>query len=271
MLGQIEHQERQRQHGDDQRVGLPAAFSRRDAFAEHIKDAGRGHVPVVKDQRRAEVGERPDKNDAPAREHAGQHQRQGDLAKQPPAGVAQVARGMLKARVHVGQGRCQVQVHDRIQVQDFENHYAPETCPAQDVQRLFQARVGQHQVQRTVFRQQPAHADGPDERRYDHRQEKQAAEQRLAPKAKPDGNKRQRQGHRHGQKRHGGGEDQAVCQPTLFARCRVVGAGEQATQRPGTDGPDDSAGEIGAPESASSAQRPRPCDRRADCERDQQR
>ena len=82
-----------------------------------LKIWNRDDLPVFKDQRGPQVGEGPDKHDDGPCEIARQHQRKSNRPKQLKPARTQVASSFLEAWIHIGQGRCHVEVHNGIEVE----------------------------------------------------------------------------------------------------------------------------------------------------------
>ena len=200
-LRDIEEPRRHDEHEGDQRI---AHWVLVDAV-ERVEYLHGDNAAVLEDQRRAEVGERPDEHDRRAREIAGQHERERDALEQPPAACADVPPRFLQARINIRQGRRHVQVHDRIQVQHLHDDHARHAA-AEPVNRLTDhPQRRENLIDRPAASEDLPHAHCADERRQHHRHEKQSVEERLAAEFAADHGERDR----HGDKRRDEGDREA--------------------------------------------------------------
>ena len=133
-----------------------------------------------------------------------------------PAGGAEVFGGFLHGGVDVGEGGGDIQVQDRVEVQGVERDDAPEAVlpePVDGPVRREEMEVVQEGVDAALLAEDFFDADGPDERRQDHRREQQRGERlfsrELVVVAQP--GERHRQGERR--ERAGDGEEEGVTQP----------------------------------------------------------
>ena len=120
-----------REHDDHERVRERIVAD----VLQAVVNLHRHHPGVVKDQRHAEFGERPDEDDGGAGEQARVDQRQRDAPEAPQARAAEVGGGLLHGRIDVGQRRDGVQIDDRVEAECLDEHDAPELAGGKPVER----------------------------------------------------------------------------------------------------------------------------------------
>ena len=169
-LGKGEKNGRQEDHEDDQAVPHRVLVD----VGEHVEDPDGDEVPVVEDERRAQVGERPDEDDDGPGEIAGEHEGPGDPAEEPEARGAEIAGGFLHVGVDVGHRGRDGHVKDRVEVEHLQDDHGPESS-AQPVDRLpDHAGIEQEEVDRAEAGEHLLHPHGADEGRQDERDEEKA-------------------------------------------------------------------------------------------------
>ena len=101
----------------------------------------------------------------------------------PQPGAAEILRGLLHRRIDVGERGDGVEVDDRVERKRLDDGDAPELVRREPVERPAvrpQAELDDEGVERAVLPEDLLDADGADERRQDHRDENERAEQPLA-------------------------------------------------------------------------------------------
>src|ERR1044071_5106557 len=127
----IEEQQRYEYHRDDERVAHRVLVK----VGYHIKNLHRNQVAVLEDQRGAEIGKCPDENDDRAGKISRKHQRKRDRTKKLEPARSHVAGRFLNARIDIRQSSGEIQIHYRVEMEDFEHDDAAETS-AQPVNGL---------------------------------------------------------------------------------------------------------------------------------------
>ena len=84
-----------------------------------IKNLDRHHLPVIKNQRRTQIGKRPNKNNNSSGKISWQHQRKRHGTKQSEPTAAHIASSFFQTRIHIGQCSSHIEIHNRIQMKHF--------------------------------------------------------------------------------------------------------------------------------------------------------
>jgi hypothetical protein len=219
------NEDRARDHHGDERIRERVAAN----ILQSREDLHAGDLRIVKDERRAELGEHPDENDRRAREQPRLDEGKGDLPEAAQPRAAEVLSRLLHGGVDVGEGRDGVQVNDGVEGERLHDRDAPKPVGGKPVEGPAlrpESQVDDERVDGPVLPEDLLDPDRADKGGQDHRNEHGGIEDPLEGIKKPVRNVRQGHGDHQRKRRARAGQEKRVAEPDDVGRIAEQGAEE---------------------------------------------